>query len=182
MKISPEIYFVGAKFNPFGLLPLVMAGAGEEQCPLLDNPCSLPSLQAASCPPLPPLRSVQSRCCHCGWSHRCCRRCCRSLMKPLLARLVGAGGIRHQKMGQMKLHNLISSWHSWICLSKMKLQCCVCGNNALLWNCIYLTLWYKLCQWFNAVRCYSTECTVYCRCIYCLWGGAQSQAASVVWC
>lgn len=64
-----------------------MAGVDGERCHLLETPCNLPWLQVASCLLLPPLHSVQSRCCHCGWSHRCCRRCCHSLMKLLHAHL-----------------------------------------------------------------------------------------------
>lgn len=64
--------------SSFWPLPLETAGAGGERCPPPDSPGSRPCLRAAFClPPLPP-RSVQSRCCHCGWSHRCCRRCCHS--------------------------------------------------------------------------------------------------------
>ena len=67
--------------------PLVLAGAGEEQYPLQDTPCSRPLSQAPSCLPLPPPHSVQSHCCHCGWSRRCCRRCCHSPKKSQRAHL-----------------------------------------------------------------------------------------------
>lgn len=73
--------------KPSPLSPLAMTGVDEERWPLLDTPCNLPSLQAASCFLLPPPHFVQSRCCHCGWSHRCCRRCCHSLTKLLRAHL-----------------------------------------------------------------------------------------------
>lgn len=70
-------------------LPLKRAGQGEEQCRHSDTPCNLPLLQEASCLLLLPLHSVQSHCCHCGWSHRCCRTCYHSLMTLLRVHLGG---------------------------------------------------------------------------------------------
>lgn len=69
--------------------PLAITEVGEERCPFLDTPCSCVSLLVASCLPRLLLHSVQSHCCHCDWSRRCCRKCCHSLRMLRRAHLRG---------------------------------------------------------------------------------------------
>lgn len=98
-----------------------MEEVGEEQCPLLDTPCNFPSVQRASSLLLHLPHSVQSHCCHCGWSHRCCRRCCHSLIKLLHAHLKGKPELR-------KCNTLLSHQTGKVSIVSLKLvrKCCFC--------------------------------------------------------